>query len=79
MAVNFVEECIHLSTRSFSRLRMWARLQHKLRWLPHSRALRRAKIEMVGTKQTKRNFPGRNLCCTTILPSVLIYKTKIII
>jgi hypothetical protein len=56
-AVRFVADCIRISTTSFSRLRMWARLQHKLRWLPHSRALGRAKVEMVGNKtKTKHSI-----------------------
>ena len=45
---------------------MWARLQHKLRWLPHSRALRRAKVEMVGNKTKQNiayNIPGRIHIC----------------
>ena len=57
MAVNFVENIINISGRSFSRLRMWARFNQKMRWLPHSRALRRAKIEMVGITTCKALIP----------------------
>ena len=47
---------------------MWARFNQKMRWLPHSRALRRAKIEMVGITTCKALIPF-----STINSSFLFY------